>query len=766
MTGGRPSSTLAELSRKPTTRLRDVGPAKARALATMGIETVLDLLCHYPRRYQDRSHPVPIGTAEEGEEALVIGQVEASDLRRISRGRNRVEVRIRDDTAALHITFFNQDWRARQLRAGMWLAAFGRLELYRGRRSMVNPVLDVVSSDEDEDPSRQTGRVVAIYPQSGKAGLGSVALSKMVVSALETAGTLEDPVPADQLERLGLIDRTSAFAGIHCPAEFGLQFPSRRRLAFDELFRLQLELVLRKRADQASARGIAHASLPSQGVSPGLVNDFVHRLPFPLTGAQRRAIREIAADLQAQHPMHRLLQGDVGAGKTVVALATLLYAVQGGHQGALMAPTEVLAEQHYAGALQLLRDLPVTDPSRLGGRRPLAVALLTNKTTPAERSRMQRELAGGEVDILVGTHALLGEDVRFRSLGAVVIDEQHRFGVEQRAALRAKGEHDPDVLVMTATPIPRTAAMMVYGDLDLTVLDEMPAGRLPVQTLWCRGSDAEATAWNRVRSEVRAGHQAFVVCPLVNASDAAEDAAQAAQASGEAAEVLAGGAVDEDGQGILFEAASLGARTAPRGAVEERARLTSDGGELAGLAVGLLHGQMPPREKEAVMEAFRRGDLDVLVATTVVEVGVDVANATVMVVEDADRFGIAQLHQLRGRVGRGGEPAWCYLLAGEVSPEGEQRLRAMERSNDGFELAEEDLALRGEGTVLGARQKGRSDLKLASLRRGGDRDLVMEARAVAEAVLDSDPGLGHHLELVEELRAFIDEEEAEFLFKS
>jgi len=419
--------------------------------------------------------------------------------------------------------------------------------------------------------------------------------------------------------------------------------------------------------------------------------------------------------------MHRLLQGDVGSGKTVVAVAALLIGVQGGHQGALMAPTEVLAEQHYIGVRRLLEGLSVPDPATLTGDRPLEVGLLTNRTPAAARRQMHDRLRAGALDILIGTHALLVEGVDFASLGVVVIDEQHRFGVEQRDALRLKGQ-DPDVLVMTATPIPRTAAMTLYGDLDQTVVDELPPGRTPVRTMWARGPLEEAAAWDRVREEVAAGHQAYVVCPLIEESE----------------------------------------KIQAKSATEEFERLSSD--VLPGLSVGLLHGQMAGADKEAVMAEFRAGRVQVLVATTVIEVGVDVPNATAMVIEDADRFGIAQLHQLRGRVGRGAAESWCYLLGAGNSPDGERRLRAMEQSTDGFYLAEEDLDIRGEGTILGTRQKGRNDLKLASLRR--DKDLVQQARDVAEAILDEDPALHAHPELADEVRLLIDDDEAEFLFKS
>jgi ATP-dependent DNA helicase RecG len=474
---------------------------------------------------------------------------------------------------------------------------------------------------------------------------------------------------------------------------------------------------MRKRAVEREATGIRHQ------VDRELVARFRDALPFPLTDAQQRAIREIQHDMAGAHPMHRLLQGDVGAGKTVVAVAALLTGVQGGYQGALMAPTEVLAEQHHLGVTALLSGLQVPDDRTLPGERPLAVGLLTNRTTATERSRLHAGLTDGTVDILIGTHALLTEHVAFRALGVVVIDEQHRFGVEQRAALRQKGPGGavPDVLVMTATPIPRTAAMTVYGDLDSTILDQLPPGRTPIVTRWARGPLEEAAAWDRVRAEIADGHQAYVVCPLVEDSE----------------------------------------RIQARSATEELERLKA--GELAGLRLGLLHGQLPAKDKEAVMGRFRSGDLDVLVATTVIEVGVDVANATVMVIIDADRFGIAQLHQLRGRVGRAEAPSWCYLFGAGATPDAEERMAAIERTTDGFELAEVDLELRGEGTILGTRQKGATDLKLASLRR--DKDLVTRAREVAFDVIDADPWLTDHPDLADEIRALVDNEDREFLFK-
>ncbi|MGQ0520799.1 MAG: ATP-dependent DNA helicase RecG [Actinomycetota bacterium] len=698
---------LSRLAAIPVDQLRGVGEKKAAGLAEVGIEYVLDLLMHYPRRYLDRTGQAEIRELAVGAEAMVLATVKRVAQRRTRQGRSLVEVDVFDGSGYLHCVFFNQPWRSSQLKVGTEAVFFGRLELFKGRRQMTSPVVDLVGD--------RTGRIIPIYPQSEKAGLNTWELAAWIAEALERAGELADPLPERWRRDLDLVSRSWAFAQIHAPETMATAQVARRRLAFDELFRLQTALVMRKRALERAAKGIRHQ------VDGELVRRFHAALPFDLTAAQAEAWAEIGADLAGPHPMHRLLQGDVGAGKTVVAVTALLAAVQGGHQGALMAPTEVLAEQHFLGIRALLQGLEVPDPATLTGSRSLRVELLTNKTPAARRTKLHAALRAGQVDILIGTHALLTEHVEFAALGVVVIDEQHRFGVEQRAALRGKGS-DPDVLVMTATPIPRTAAMLVYGDLDITVLHELPPGRTPVATVWARGPIEEGQAWGRVREEVAAGHQAFVVCPLVEESE----------------------------------------RIQARSATEELERLQAE--VFPDLRLGLLHGQMPAAAKEAAMESFRRGDVDVLVATTVVEVGVDVPNATVMVVEDAGRFGMAQLHQLRGRVGRGRAASWCFLLGEVTTPEAEERLNALVRSTDGFELAEVDLDLRGEGTILGTRQKGRSDLKLASLRR--DKDLVREARRVAFAVVDADPHLAANDVLADELRLLVDDEEAEFLFKS
>ncbi len=715
MTPSPAARSLGELAGVGVGELETVGAKRVEAMEAMGIVTVLDLLTHYPRRYIDRTNQVPISSLVEGEEAMVLATVRKVSSRPTRNRRPMVEIDLFDRSSYLHLSFFNQPWRSKQLREGMEVVVFGKVERYRGRRQMTNPLVDLIGD--------RTGRIVPVYPQSEKAGLTSDTISRAVVEALARfGGGLVDPLPADIRDRLDLAERGWAMHHTHVPDQLGDKDSARRRLGFDELLRLQLILVMRKRAVERESAGIRHT--PQRQ----LLDRFISGLPFPLTGAQSRAIEEVRRDLSGPHPMHRLLQGDVGSGKTVVAVAALLTGVESGYQGALMAPTEVLAEQHHQTFRALLDGLVV--PAGTGAQanlfeeRPLRVELLTNRVTGRVRTKLRRDLAEGAIDIVVGTHALLAETVDFARLGVVVIDEQHRFGVEQRALLREKGSGAtvPDVLVMTATPIPRTAAMTVFGDLDTTVLDEMPPGRTPVETVWVQGPLEEAAAWERVRSEIESGRQAYVVCPLIDGSE----------------------------------------RVQARSATEEYERLSEE--LLAGLRVGLMHGQMSASEKEAAMDDYRAGKLDVLVATTVIEVGVDVTNATVMVIEDADRFGMAQLHQLRGRVGRGAAASWCFLLSEAAAGDGDARLAALVGSTDGFALAEVDLELRGEGTILGSRQKGASDLKLASLRR--HKKTVELAREIAFELVDADPGLEHHPELADEVSALVDDDERAFLFKS
>ncbi|MFZ0666522.1 MAG: ATP-dependent DNA helicase RecG [Acidimicrobiales bacterium] len=715
--GSRPGQSLVELALKPVELVKKIGPKRAESLKALGIESVTDLLMHYPRRLIDRTKQTEIAEMQVGEQSYVLAVVTAERSRRIRGGRVIVELDVTDHTGLLHVVFFNQPWRAKQLASGTEALFFGKVDTYRGKRQLTNPIVDLIGN--------RTGRIVPIYPSSDASGIAGWEFGEWVEEALRRARPIHDPVPERYLTEHNLIGRHDALSGIHHPESFAQRDEAKRRLAFDELLRLQLEVVMRRHAAERDAIGIRH-KLGDDSTSDAvdLVSQFLSNLGFELTKAQHRAISEIEEDLAGPLPMNRLLQGDVGAGKTVVALAAILIAVQGGFQGAFMAPTEVLAEQHHMSLRLMLEGLEKPDPAVLGGNRPVTVALLTNRTTAAERARIRAGLGDGSVDIVVGTHALLTDDVRFASLGVAVVDEQHRFGVEQRSALRSKGRdattgkgYDPDVLVMTATPIPRSAAMVVFGDLDMTLLDELPGGRKPVKTAWSKTDSADDAVWKKVTEQAQEGRRVFVVCPLVDGSE----------------------------------------RVQARSATEEMERLS--GTVLKGLRVGLLHGQMKASEKEPVMAAFRKGDIQVLVSTTVIEVGVDVPEATVMVVEDADRFGIAQLHQLRGRVGRSDLPSWCYLLSRNDSPEASARLGALVASNDGFELAEVDLEIRGEGTILGARQKGRSDLKLATL-KAEDRKLVSEARQVAEELLGADPDLELHAELLEELRLFLGDEAA------
>jgi len=706
---------LRDLARKPLHELASVGPKLEERLAQMGLESVLDVVQHYPRRWVDRSKRTDIATLQVGEEATVVGEVRTIRARRARTGKPIVEAVVHDGTSMLNVVFFNQAWRERQLPEGTEVALFGKLEVYRGKRQMTNPVVDVLGGRGGGD--EKTGKIVPVYPQSGKAEVYTWQLRKVVAEALRRSRRrgLAEPLDMSILDAHDLVDRDTAYRAIHAPQDQRELDAAKRRLAFDEFLRMQVGLVARKRALAAEQSAIRH-------VADGpLLDAFVARLPFPLTADQRRAIDEIRADMASPSPMHRLLQGDVGSGKTVVALAALLVGVQGGYQGAFMAPTEVLAEQHFLGSAGLLEGLAIPAPGSLLGERPVRVELLTNRTSASERRRIAAGLEAGEVDILVGTHALLYGDAKFSRLGIAVIDEQHRFGVEQRALLRGKGD-EPDVLVMTATPIPRTAGMLIYGDLDKSELREMPPGRTPITTVRVGPNPMDqAAAWQRLRDEVEVGHQAYVVCPLV----------------------------EEKG------------KVEAKAATEEYERLGAE--ELAGLRLGLLHGQLPSKEKEAVMEAFRAGSIDVLVATTVIEVGVDVPNATVMIVEDADRFGLSQLHQLRGRVGRGGGASWCFLFADPTTTDGEQRMAAMAASTDGFLLAEKDLEIRGAGEVFGERQSGWSDLKLGRIPR--DEPIVIEARLVAEQILDTDPELAAHAQLREEVEDLLGEA-VDFLFKS
>ena len=712
--------TLSDLADIDVEVLKGVGEKRKESLAEYGITNVLELLMNYPRKWVDRTNEARVSDLVVGQEALVIVEVRKVSKFTTKNRRTVVTIQVGDESGRLTAVFFNQPWRERQLKVGTQISMFGKPDLFRGVLQMSNPLIDLIGD--------RTGRIVPIYPQSEKTQVSTWELATWVESALERCRErgLCDPLPAELISRLELVDRTAALWAIHFPETMLAKQDARRRLAFDELLRVQVVLVGRKRAFELDNTGIRHL------VNGKLQQRFVAAIPFALTSAQKRVIAEVDKDLASAQPMHRLLQGDVGSGKTVVAVSAMLAAVQGGHQGALMAPTEVLAEQHFAGVRKLLEGLLVPDANNLFGDRQLRIELLTSRVTSERRRELLRDLANGGVDILIGTHALIQESVEFASLGVAVIDEQHRFGVEQRAALRNKGESSalsdrertktsPDVLVMTATPIPRTAAMTVYGDLDVSVLDEMPPGRTPIKTFWVAGNKSEAEMWGEVREAVAQGQQAFVVCPLIEESEKLEVASA------------------QDTFKVLGKT------------------------ELKGLRLGLLHGRLSSNEKDETMTKFRERKLDALVATTVIEVGVDVPNATCMVVLDADRFGIAQLHQLRGRVGRGVIASRCWLVTSNEeirSP----RVDALVESTDGFYLAEVDLELRGEGTIMNTAQKGRSDLKLASLRN--DRDLIELARATALEIIDADPTLKSHNEIRDEIDLLLTPDEEEFLFKN
>ncbi|MCB1027467.1 MAG: DEAD/DEAH box helicase, partial [Microthrixaceae bacterium] len=511
---------LRELDQLGVERLKGVGGRKREGLAALGIDSVLDLLFHYPRRYVDRTREARIVDLQPGEEGMFLGEVQRISSRRVRGGRALVEARVTDGSGSMKVTFFNQAWRERQLPVGTKAVFYGKVDEFRGSRQLTNPVVDLVGD--------RTGRILPIYPQSEKAKLSTWELADWVAESLRRIAPrgLLDPVPARVLDALDLIGRQEAMASIHAPESMGHMMKARSRLVFDELLRVQLALVAAKAEREATVTGVVHAlgERAADATSPGLVDAFLASLPFPLTGAQARAIDEILADLERRSAMHRLLQGDVGAGKTLVAVAALLAAVQGGHQGALMAPTEVLAEQHHRGIAELLDGFVVPAPDTLLGERPLHVALLTNRLSAPRRRQVLADLAAGDIDLVVGTHSLISEGVDFASLGVAVVDEQHRFGVDQRAALAEVGEGDgqPDLLVMTATPIPRTAAMTVYGDLDVSTLDELPPGRTPIVTNWAQTPLEVEAVWQAVRDEVAAGRQAYVVCPLVGESEKLE----------------------------------------------------------------------------------------------------------------------------------------------------------------------------------------------------------------------------------------------------
>ena len=691
----------------PLAKAPGISSPLARGLEeAFGYRSVRDLLEHYPRRYLTRGELTDLAHAKKGAEVTLVGTVRNLAKKQPRRNLRILEVRVADDSGAWVCTWFNQPWHAQKLTVGTVAAFSGKLAWKAGRLGMANPGYEVLR--EGDDPEGFANEVIPVYPASKEISSGRI--RRAVGALLDRYGDVPDFVPERLRRAHHLPDRAAALEAIHRPADRSEAGKAHDRLVYDELFVLQVGLALRRRAQEAGQHG---QPLQTDG---DLTKRLLASLPYQLTAAQSRVMAEIGADLARAKPMHRLLQGEVGSGKTVVSLWALLCAVQSGMQGAIMAPTEVLADQHGINLRALLE--PLGEGGGLfGGPR---VEVLTAATTGAARQRILDAVAAGEVDLLVGTHALLSEGVEFRRLGAIVVDEQHRFGVHQRVRLREKGD-SPHVLIMTATPIPRTLALTLYGDLDVSTLDELPPGRTPIATHVVADATLRERAYQRVREEVAAGHQAYVVCALKDESDKVE------------------------------------IRSAKAEAERLRAEVFPD------LRVGLVYGDMPAKEKEATMDRFRAGEVDVLVSTTVIEVGVDVPNATVMLIEDADRFGLSQLHQLRGRVGRGKAPGLCILFADPVTDEGKARMEAIARTNDGFELANEDLRIRGEGTVFDARQSGLSDLKLARLI--DDFDWVRRARADAFELVEADPELADpdHRRLRQEVLARLGDGRAEWL---
>jgi ATP-dependent DNA helicase RecG len=729
------------------------GKAAAKLDQAFGLATTGDLLRHYPRRYATRGELTDLASLRDGDHVTVFAQVEKVKTRPMRARRGQLlEVTVTDGRARLALTFFNRvGFWGRQLTPGRHGMFAGRVSTFKGQRQLAHPEFKLLGADDAAKAAEYAAELIPVYPATKD--ISTWDIEKCVRIVLDTLGEVDDPLPGALREHHGLIGLADALRGIHRPADEAEKRRAEKRLKWDEAFVLQSVLAQRRRA----AAALPATARPAG--AGGLAGAFDARLPFTLTAGQQEVGAGIAADLARDHPMHRLLQGEVGSGKTVIAVRAMLQVIDAGGQAALLAPTEVLAQQHYRSVSDLLG--PLGEAGRLGGAEEATrVALLTGSQPAAARREALLDAASGAAGIVIGTHALLAEQVQFADLGLVVIDEQHRFGVEQRDALRGKAQGArPHVLVMTATPIPRTVAMTVYGDLDVSTLAELPRGRSPIATHVVPAAEKPRyleRTWERVREEAEKGRQAYVVCPRIGEDDGAPSSGEtddAAPAGPGDADAALGGADDDGSPGR------------PPLAVLDVAPALAQG-PLAGVRLRMMHGRLPTDDKDAAMRAFADGSADVLVSTTVVEVGVDVPNATVMVIMDADRFGVSQLHQLRGRVGRGTEPGLCLLVT--EAPEGSkarQRLADVAGTVDGFRLAEIDLEQRREGDVLGAAQAGRKkSLKLLSVLR--DRDLIVTARAEATDLVDADPELAGHPALAAEMSALLDEEQAGFLEKA
>jgi ATP-dependent DNA helicase RecG len=747
---------------------REFDPRTAKVLAkALDVHTVGELLRHYPRRYEQRGELTDLASLRDGEHVTVLAQISAVTTRTMKNRRGKLtEVTVTDGRGTLTLAFFRQPWREKDMKPGLHGLFAGQVSSYGRKRQLIHPDCELLGTADPgtEMAAEHAAEVIPVYPATKD--LPSWKIAKAMRTVLDTLDIADDPLPAEVRTRYGLQSQLAAWHGIHRPVEFADIEPARLRLKWDEAFVLQAVLAQRRRAEDALP---ATPRIPRRG---GLLEAFDARLPFSLTKGQLTTGEEITTALCREHPMHRLLQGEVGSGKTLVAVRAMLQVIDDGGQAALLAPTEVLAQQHFRSISQLLG--PLGRAGELdGGEHATRVALLTGSQGAKARRAALDDVASGAAGVVIGTHTLLYHRVRlddqvvFGDLGLVVIDEQHRFGVQQRDALREKARGSrPHVLVMTATPIPRTVAMTVYGDLDVSTLTELPAGRAPITTHVVPSADKPhylTRTWERLREEVTGGGQAYVVCPRIGAEDAGPDAEQGADPGlGEGADLDL--ALGDDGSDGDYQAPDEDAGRPPRAVLDMAAELAD--GPLAGLRMRILHGRMPADDKDAAMRAFADGSVDVLVATTVVEVGVDVPNATIMVIMDADRFGVSQLHQLRGRVGRGGKPGLCLLVtdAPPGSP-ARDRLDAVAATVDGFALSRLDLEQRREGNVLGAAQAGRkSGLKMLTLLQ--DEELIVQARVEAQALVDGDPQLAAHPALAGAIRTLLDEEQAKFLEKA
>jgi len=749
-----------------------VGDKAAKKLATLGtgLRSVGDLLTYYPRRYETRGELTDLAGLRDGEHVTVQAMIASVSSRPMRNRRGSIfEAVVTDGRGQLTLTFFGkgrQDWRERQLAPGQHGLFSGQVSTFRGKRQLSHPEYELIGSGQagTERAVEFATELIPIYPASKD--IASWQIADSVRLALAAVEIDDDPLPAQLRDRQKLYGYARALQAVHRPADTRDYMAARHRLKWDEAFMLQVVLAQRRRLSTE------YVSLPRSPIENGLLAEFDRELPFALTRGQQSAGATIAADLGREHPMHRLLQGEVGSGKTVVALRGMLQVIDAAGQAALLAPTEVLAQQHYRSISQMLG--PLAMAGQLGGAdHATRIALLTGSQGSAARRRALLEAASGEAGIVIGTHALLEEHVQFADLGLIVIDEQHRFGVEQREALRGKAaDGRPHVLVMTATPIPRTVAMTVFGDLEVTELTELPAGRSPIATHVVPAAEKPHyldRTWERVREEVGLGRQAYIVCPRIGGQSDETDTggrragqAERRQADDETLGIADDGGFDFGDEDFADDEAQT-QRRAALSVIDVAALLQQ--GPLADLKLAVLHGRLPADEKDKIMLAFADGQIDVLVTTTVVEVGVDVPNATAMVIMDADRFGVSQLHQLRGRVGRGAQPGLCLLVTEAPPGPARDRLDAVAATQDGFALSRLDLEQRREGDVLGAAQAGRrSSLKLLTLLK--DEELIGQARDEAEELVGADPALAGQPALAAAIAAMLDADRAEYLEKA